>query len=425
MLPKIVIVGSGFAGMWSALAARRLISSNIANGGQDLEVVVVSPEAKLVIRPRLYEANPGDMSVSLKDLFQVTGVLHIQGKVESVLADKHEIVFLDTTGTRIHYAYDRLIMATGSHLHRPDLPGLLEHSFDVDQIEGAVKLDTHLRSLASIMPSKARNTVVICGGGFTGIELAADLPQRLRGILGDSLGVRIVIVERACEIGPDLGPNPRPVIVQALKDLGVEMKLGASVTQIDSEGVILSNGERIETLTAVWTAGVVANQLNQQVPGEKDQAGRLRVDGHLRTFANKDIFATGDAAVAATDDKGNHSLMSCQHAMPLGTVSGHNTAADLLGLTMIPYSQPYYATCLDLGAFGAVVGEGWDREVLFQGTNAKPIKTFINSTLIYPPKACLAEAFEGADPTISATPTARALYLSMMEDARNGLSAVV
>jgi NADH dehydrogenase len=425
MPPKIVVVGSGFAGMWSALAARRLISLNAENGAQDIEVVVIAPEARLVMRPRLYEANPASMSASLKELFQVAGVQFVQGMVESVLVDKHNIVFLDPSGAKVRYTYDRLIVAAGSRLQRPNLPGLQDYTFDVDQMEGAIKLDTHIKCLASMTPSKARNTIVVCGGGFTGIELAAELPERLRGVLGDESDIRIVIVEREREIGPDLGPNPRPIIIQALKDLGVEMKLGVSVTEVDTEGIVFSTGERIETLTAVWAAGVVANQLNEQIPGEKDQAGRLQVDSYLRTSMRKDIFATGDAAVAATDDKGNHSLMSCQHAMPLGTTAGHNAAADLLGITMIPYSQPYYGTCLDLGPFGAVVGEGWERKVIFKGTGAKPIKDFINGTLIYPPGASLEEAFGGADPAISAAPAARELYLSMMEGARKSVSAVV
>lgn len=417
MPQRIIIIGSGFAGMWSALAARRIITSNLENGGPDIEVVVIAPEQRLVLRPRLYEQEPASMSAPLADLFRVTGVQFVQGTVQSIFADKQEIAFLNATDVKSHLGYDRLIIAAGSHLRRPDIPGLQDHTFDVDQYEGAVKLDTHLKSLNSVAPSKARNTVVVCGGGFTGIELAAELPQRLRKILGDNINVRVVIVERNNEIGPDLGPNPRPVILKAFKESGVEMRLGAAVTAIDEAGVVLSTGERIESLTAVWTAGMIANGLNQQVPGEKDQFGRLRVDQYLRTLSANEIFATGDAAIAATDDIGNFTLMSCQHAQPLGTAAGHNAAADLLGIALLPYSQPFYATCLDLGPFGAVVGKDWERNVIFQGTEAKPIKQFINGTLIYPPKANLEEAYGGADPAISAPPTARRLYLEMMEKA--------
>jgi NADH dehydrogenase len=423
MPQRIIVIGSGFAGMWSALAARRIISSNLEKGGPDVEVVVIAPEPRLVVRPRLYEENPGSMTAPLTDLFKVTGVQFVQGTVESILVDKHEITYLDPTGAKSSRTYDRLILAAGSRLSRPNIPGLQEYAFDVDQIEGAIKLDTHLKSLASITPSKARNTVVVCGGGFTGIELVAELPKRLRDFLGENAAIRVVIVERGNAIGPDLGPNPRPVIVQVLKDLGVETKLGVSVTGIDAEGVILSTGERIDTLTAVWTAGVVANELNKQVPGKKDEFGRLHVDSYLRTLSGKDIFATGDAAIAATDDKGNFTVMSCQHAMPLGTAAGHNAAANLLGIDMDPYSQPYYGNCMDLGPFEAVVTDGWERNVTFKGAEAKPIKQFINGSLIYPPSANIAEAFEGANPALSGAPGPRRLYYSMIEGARNATLA--
>jgi len=401
MAQKIVVAGCGFAGMWSAIGAKRLISSNLKKGGPEVEVVVIAPEAKLVIRPRLYEANPASMSAPLEDLFRATGIQFVKGTIKSILPADHEVMYVDPVGTSTALSYDRLILAAGSHLQRPNIPGINEFTFDIDQIEAASKLEAHLKNLSSINPSEARNTVVVCGGGFTGIELATELPERLRAILGQDTNVRIILVEREDSIGPDLGPNPRPVIAQALKDLGVETKLGVAVTAIDAGGVVLATGERIEALTAVWTAGMVANQLNTQVPGQKDKFGRLHVDDYLRTLSVKDIFATGDAALAATDDKGNFAMMSCQHAMPMGISAGHNSAADLLGVGKIAYRQPVYGTCLDLGSFGAVVCEGWDRKVAKTGAQAKPIKQYINSTLIYPPKADPVEAFARADPANS------------------------
>jgi NADH dehydrogenase len=416
MKQRIVVVGAGFAGMWSALAARRLISSNLEKGGPDIEVVVIAPEARLVIRPRLYEADPAGMSVLLEDLFRATGVQFIKGMVQSILPNKHEVTCVDPAGISSVLSYDKLILAAGSRLQRPDIPGLYEFTFDIDQIEAATKLEAHLKDLSALNPSTARNTVVVCGGGFTGIELAAKLPERLHSILGLDSDVRVILVERGDEIGPDLGPNPRPVIVQALNDVGVEMRLGAAVTTIDAGGVVLATGERLDTLTAVWTAGMVANELNKLVPGEKDKFGRLHVDGYLRTLSAKDIFATGDAAFAATDDEGNFAMMSCQHAMPLGKSSGHNAAADLLDIDKITYRQPEYTTCLDLGSFGAVVCDGWDRKVTHKGPRAKLIKQFINNTLIYPPKADPAEAFFAADPTVSGVDIARRLQQSIVED---------
>jgi NADH dehydrogenase len=110
------------------------------------------------------------------------------------------------------------------------------------------------------------------------------------------------------------------------------------------------------------------------------------------------VFATGDVAYAATDDDGNHALMSCQHAMNLGRYAGHNVASDLLHLPAIPYTQTRYVTCLDLGPWGAVYTEGWDRAVKLTGAEAKQLKRRINTERIYPPRANRAEALAAADP---------------------------
>lgn len=307
---------------------------------------------------------------------------------------------MNTAGVQSTVSYDRLIMAAVSRLVRPSIAGLNEHAFSVDRIEEAVQLDQHLQGLAKLPPSAARNTVVVCGAGFTGIEVAAELPARLRAILGEDADVRVVVVERADAVGPDLGPGPRPIITEALQELGVETKLGAAVTEIDAGGVTTASGERIETLTAVWTGGMAANVLAQQIPGEKDRLGRLYADRNLRVASTPDVFATGDTASADTgDDHHHHALMSCQHANILGRTAGNNAAADLLDSPLTPYSQEVYGTCLDLGPAGAVVTSGWDRKVVLKGEEAKKVKQWINGVLIYPPKADAEEALARADPT--------------------------
>jgi len=118
----------------------------------------------------------------------------------------------------------------------------------------------------------------------------------------------------------------------------------------------------------------------------------------LKVTGVEAVYATGDCAYAATDEVGNHAAMSCQHAMNLGRSAGHNAAADLLGEAPLPYSQPKYVTCLDLGPWGAVYTEGWDRVVKMEGAQAKALKTQINSEWIYPPAANRAEALAAADP---------------------------
>jgi NADH dehydrogenase len=301
-------------------------------------------------------------------------------------------------GVAFSLTYDKLVLTTGSKLFRPPLPGVSEHIFSIDQIDEACELDVHLSRLIDRPASSARNTVVVVGGGFTGIEIACELPQRLRGILGKDADIKVIVVEQAAEIGPDLGPGPRPVINQALAELEIECRLGSSVTSVDAEGLWTSTGERIESHTVIWTGGMRASALTEQVSTERDRLGRLQVSRDLRVAGASDIFAAGDVANALVDDHGNYAVMSCQHAMNMGRYAGHNVAADLLGLPMLDYNQPFYVTCLDLGSWGAVYTEGWDREIKLVGKEAKALKHEINSEWIYPPRPSRTDALASADP---------------------------
>jgi NADH dehydrogenase FAD-containing subunit len=377
---KIVIIGAGFAGVWSALSAKRLIK--LTNNEDQIQVLVIAPEPSLVIRPRLYEAKPSSMIHSLSALFQDTGIEYLQGYADGINTESHTINVQSADGSVSTVSYDRLILAAGSSVIRPNgIAGMKQHAFDVDSLASATELETHIKSLSSLPASTARDTIVVCGAGFTGIEVATELPKRL----GHLANRRIILVDNADQIGPELGPGPRPIITQALKDLGIQVKLGSAVAAIDGDGVSLESGEYIGTKTCIWTAGVRATPLTQQIPSDKDKLGRLRVDRHLRVPSVDHVYATGDAACAVADDMGHYALMSCQHAMPLGRVSGHNAAADLLGGILIEYVQGAYGCCLDLGAWGTVICGGWDREVKITGDLAKKVKYYINQKLIYPP----------------------------------------
>ncbi|CAI7672020.1 unnamed protein product [Penicillium pancosmium] len=377
-MPRIVIIGSGFAGIWSALAAKRL--AKLTKRENELEILLVAPKPSLVIRPRLYEANVSQMTHSVETLFKDAGIQFVQGFVHTISAENNTVLVHSPSGTESTIHYDRMILAAGSSVVRPkSIPGIHEHAFDIDSLDSAVKLESHLQSLDSLPASPARDTIVVCGAGFTGIELATELPKRL-----PNSNTRILVVEGANELGPELGPGPRPIITQALNELGIEVKLGSLVSAIDGNGVTLASGERIETMTAIWTAG--------------DGLARLLVDGNLRVPSFKNIFATGDTAQAAADDKGHFVLMSCQHALSLGRVSGHNAAAELLGEALVQYYQPAYNCCLDLGAWGTVISGGWDREeVKLTGDLAKRVKCSINQKLIYPPED-VEEAITMANP---------------------------
>jgi NADH dehydrogenase len=383
--------------MYAALSAARLREIQGVTP-DELEISLVAPEPTLVVRPRLYEPNPETLTAPLLDVLKAIDVVYVQGSVETVDTKSRMVQIATETGTRKSLSYDRLVVATGSRLFRPNIPGLAEHAFSVDSLDDAVALDKHLHGLADRPAINGRDTVVVAGGGFTGIEAATELPARLRDIFGRDVKTRVIIVDRNRAIAPDMGEGPRPMIEEALQKLGVETRLGAGVASLDKSGVTLSTGEHIETETVVWAAGIRAAPLTAQIPAERDNFGRLLVDRDLRVPSVAGVFATGDAARAACDDDGNYTLMSCQHATRMGAFAGNNAAAELLGVPTRQYHQKAYVTCLDLGEAGALFTRGWERTVEMVGDVAKKTKQEINTVWIYPPRAERAAALASADP---------------------------
>ena len=401
MSKRIIIAGSGFAGLWAALAAQRAI--HLASQEQNIEVMMVSPSPNVGIRPRLYEAVLENMNPDISELLSVVGVKFLAGWVNKIDVNQQTIEVATTNGNKQNLSYDRFVLATGSTTFMPPIPGLKEYGFSVNTLEDAEKLDHHLKNLATKPANAARNTVVVAGGGLTGLETVTEMPVRLRSILGET-DVRVVLVDSSTDIGAAMGDQAATVIREALNELGVEGKAGLRVTALDATGVTLSNGEKIETETVIWTAGMRANPLASQIAGEKDNLGRLIGDAYLHAPEAKNIFVTGDTVKVPTDDLGNFNVMSCQHAMSLGRVAGYNAAAELVDLPLHPYSQPKYVTCVDLGPWGALYTEGWDRQVQFVREEAKKIKQEINTVWIYPPVADRDAVFAIANPDFVIVP---------------------
>lgn len=394
-MQRLVIIGAGFAGMHAALAAARL--RDISGVSPDkLEIAVVAPEPHLVIRPRLYERAPASMTAPLSPLFDSVDVRYVRGSVDRIDTADDLVEIVEPDGARRMLRYDRLVLAAGSLLFKPNIPGLVTFGFSVDQLEDAIALDRHLNGLAHRPASASRNTVVVAGGGFTGIEVATEMPSRLRAVLGQSADIRVVILDRNDVIAPAMGPNPRPLIEQALRETGVETRLGIGVEALDEAGVILTNGECIESETVIWAGGMRASPLTAQLGAECDRSGRVIVDADLRVPGTPHVFAAGDTARAVTDGLGHVSLMSCQHANRLGAVAGYDAAADLLGVATEPYRQKNYVTCLDLGPT-AIFTRGWDSQVEITGAEAKAMKSEINTQWIYPPQADRTAAFEASE----------------------------
>jgi NADH:ubiquinone reductase (H+-translocating) len=375
-MQDIVVAGGGFAGLWASLAAVR----ELELAGVAARVSLVSADPFLVLRPRLYERDPAQMRVDLRPTLEPAGVRLVTAVVTGVDSVERRLLLADGS-----VPFDRLVLATGSTLARPAIGGA-EYMFDIDTYAGAINLEQHLRDLGSALGQAAR-TIVILGGGFTGIELATELRSRLSSLWGESeaWSARLLLVEAAETVGPALGAGPRPAILAALAADRVEVRLNTRLRSLTPESALLSDGERIPTATVVLTTGIRASPLAATLAGaEHDALGRLKVDRMLRVEGVTNVFAAGDIAQVLADET-HLALMSCQHALSMGRAVGRNVARDLLGLKLEAYAPPDYVTCLDLGGWGAIFTRGWDRTVQMTGAEAKALKRQINSARIYPP----------------------------------------
>ena len=399
-MTRIVVLGAGFAGLWAAIAAARKRDEIGANG--DIEIHLVDRNPYHNIRVRNYEADLGEVAIPLPQLLDPVGVSHGIGEVEAIDPVRREISLVTSGGDQL-LAYDRLVLALGSEVMRPDIPGLAEHAFDVDTYSAALRLEDHLVSLGRSAPSQGRSTVVVVGAGFTGIEVAAEMSGRLAraGITGSR---RVILVDPNPVVGATIGAHAQPVIETALSSLEVETRLGVRVVSVEAAGMRLSSGEFIPAQTVIWCAGMRASPLAASFPNARDRLGRLLVDPFMRVADLGGVFAAGDVASSVVD--GLHpTVMSCQFARPMGRFAGHNVVADLAGLPMLPLRIDWYVTVLDLGGWGALYTEGWDREVRATGAAAKVTKQTINRKRIYPPlTGSKDELFAAAAPTVQAPP---------------------
>ncbi|MFN0302837.1 MAG: NAD(P)/FAD-dependent oxidoreductase [Burkholderiales bacterium] len=409
-MQRIVVIGGGFAGLWAAAAAARRLDE-LQSPAAAVRVTLINRDPWHSIRVRNYEQDLRDTRVPLADILDPIGVELVLGEVAAI----------DPVGQTIrlasgaHHDYDRLVVASGSALVMPNIAGLSRHAFHVDTFDGGDALNRHIAALGTRRPSAGRDTVLVVGAGLTGIEAACEMPDKLaRAGLRNG---RVILADAQPTIGSDMGDEARPVIERALRDLGIATRTNLRVDGIDAQGATLADGTQIATETLVWTAGVRPSPLAAMFAVERDALGRLPVDACMKVEGVANVFAAGDIATAILDDV-HTSVMSCQHGRPMGRYAGHNAVGDLLGQDMLPLRIERYVTCLDLGPWGALYTEGWDRRLTMAGEDAKKTKRTINRERIYPPRSHdRREILDAAAPIIQAPPLQAGIATTMEQNA--------
>ena len=166
---QLLIIGGGFAGVWSAISAMRLCKNQQQES--NITITLISNNPYHGIRPRYYESDLQQTQILLENILNPIGVKHITGNVCAVDLDNQKVAIKCTDQKTHTVSYDRLILAVGSQLFLPPIPGLEQYSFNIDTYSAAIKLNQHLQSLPNLT-NKGLCTIVVAGGGFTGLEIA-------------------------------------------------------------------------------------------------------------------------------------------------------------------------------------------------------------------------------------------------------------
>ncbi|WP_299380621.1 FAD-dependent oxidoreductase [uncultured Kiloniella sp.] len=398
-MKQLVILGGGFAGLWAAMSAA---GERADNKAVKIDITLISKDAHLVIRPRLYEGAGEDKRVLLKSLLDKIGVRFIQATIESIDPQHKQVLLSNHTSAQI--SYDAVILATGSYLKQLDVTGVKQYGFSADTYEETERLDQQLTRIVAAQEEAAK-TLVVIGAGFTGLELATELRSRLKKKSDKTC--RIILIDKEEIAGAELGVNPKPYIDEALRLHNIELSLGTSIKELTENRVTLADGEVIEAQTVVFANGMEANKLTNNF-GKPDVGaqGRLAVAQDLSIPGYDNAYGAGDVVWAYTEPQASsddselmtssekslaynpdrpRTLFSCQHAIQLGRFAGYNAIKKLRGQPGKDYEQTFYATCLDLGDWGALFTTGWDRVADKTGVEGKEMKKMINTQWIYPP----------------------------------------
>jgi NADH dehydrogenase len=366
-MKNIVIIGAGFAGLWSAISAAR--ARHLFNQESQIKITLINKTPYHDIRVCNYLEDIESTRLALSDILAPIDIELVIG--EAIHIDtSHKFVVVNTDTHEDTIAYNKLILASGSLLAQPTtIPGLKEFGFNIDSYGAAKHLNQHLKEL----DYTHKQNIVIVGSGFTGLEIATELVGRLPKT------AHLILIDKS-NIASSLGETPNREILATLASLNIECLKNETIDSLYEDSVQLASGRNIPTQAVIWTTGLHASPLTQLFKTQKTATGRLPVNDLLQIAHHKDCFAAGDAALAPTDKK-HFSMMSCQHAIPQGKIAGFNAVATLSQQPLITYQQAVYVTCLDLGPAGAMLMRGWERDIEKTGKQGKAMKQFINAKI--------------------------------------------
>lgn len=354
---RICILGGGFGGLYTAL---RLVKLNWKESEKP-EIVLIDKNDRFLFSPLLYELLTGEMesweiAPLYQDLLQNTGIRFYQGTVSGVFTDEKRVELLN--GPEI--PYDRLVLAMGGETPLTMVPGAISHARAFRTLADAYALEEQLRILEESDKDKIR--VAIVGGGYSGVELACKLADRL-GERG-----RFRLVEMADGILRNSPEFNREAAKKALDERGVFVDLETKVESIAADSISLEYKGVVDEIPVdlvIWTVGTKVTPLVENLPLKHNKQGKITTTSTLQVVDNPDIFALGDLA-ETFDAEGKLVPITAQAAFQQADYVGWNIWASLTNRPLLPFRYQHLGEFMSLGVDNATLtGLGMKMEGTF------------------------------------------------------------
>ncbi|MBB6554657.1 NAD(P)/FAD-dependent oxidoreductase [Nonomuraea rubra] len=332
MQHRIVVLGAGYTGAFAAgRLARRLHR-------QDVAITLVNAEPDFVERVRMHQLATGQRLKPrpFSEMFAGTGVELKQARVTGVDADRKLVSVVDVHGadTTEELPYDTLVYALGSAWNPRGVPGTTEHAYEIASRPGATRLRERLEHLG------AGQTVVVVGGGLTGLEAATEIAETRPDL-------DVALVARDA-LGDWLAPRGRAHLWKVARNLGITVHEHTDVTAVGADHLTTADGRTIPAAVTVWTAGFAVHPIAGGTTLELGGTGQIVVDDTMRSVSHPDVYAIGDAAQVM--GPGNKPLrMSCASGLPTAWQAADSIAARLTGGKLPHAPLRYFNQCISLG----------------------------------------------------------------------------
>jgi NADH dehydrogenase len=334
--PRVVVVGGGFAGL--------AVVRTLAKVKPPVRVILLEQHNYHLFQPLLYQlatgvVQPADIAHPVRGIVRRHRRTSVRmGTVSGVDFGAKEV--LTEEGGR--FGYDYLVLAAGATTATFGIPGVEEHSFPLKTMPDALRLRAHLLRQFEVaendpaMIDKGALTVVVVGGGPTGVEMAGALHELFKHVLVhdfpelDINQSRVVLLEATDHLLAPFHPSSRKHALDILQKRGVEVRLGQAMANATPDEVVLKDGTVIPTRTLIWGAGVRANPLADVLGLEQTRGGRILVGDDLSVPGRPEVFVIGDLA-GAGDGKGGLLPQVAQPAIQEGKHAAQNIGRTLNG----------------------------------------------------------------------------------------------